>query len=73
MAQEPQREIQEKWPECEKRWENINQEMKGIGLPEFGSPKDFVNLYDIAKIHAEQDSAWTLDIAKVVSMAPGQV
>jgi hypothetical protein len=52
MAQEPQREIQKKWVECEKGWEKINQEMKGIGLPEFGSPKDFVDLHDIVKRHA---------------------
>jgi hypothetical protein len=44
MAQEPQREIQKKWVECERGWENINREMKDIGLPEFGSPEDFVEL-----------------------------
>jgi hypothetical protein len=47
--------------------------MKGIGLPEFGSPEDFVDLHDIVKRHAEQDSAWTLEIAQVESMAPGQI
>jgi hypothetical protein len=73
MAQEPQREIKEKWVECEKTWENINREMKDIGLPEFGSPEDFVDLHDIFKQHAEQDSTWTIDIEKVASMAPGQV
>jgi hypothetical protein len=43
----------------------INREMKDIGLPEFGSPKDFVDLHDIVKKHAEQDSAWTVEIEKV--------
>jgi hypothetical protein len=38
MAQEPQREIQKRWDEYERSWENINQEMKNIGLPEFSSP-----------------------------------
>jgi hypothetical protein len=32
--------------------------MKDIGLPEFGSPEDFVDLHDIVKIHAEHDSTW---------------
>jgi hypothetical protein len=57
MAQEPQREIQEKWTECEKIWEKINREMKGIGLLEFDSPEDFFDLHDIVKKHADQDSA----------------
>jgi hypothetical protein len=47
--------------------------MKGINLPEFSSPEDFVDLHDIVKLHAEQDSTWTKEIAKVASMAPGQV
>jgi hypothetical protein len=38
MAQETQQEIQEKWVDCEKSWEKINQEMKGTDLLEFGSP-----------------------------------
>jgi hypothetical protein len=33
MAEEPQREIQEKWDDCEKSREKINWEMKDIGLP----------------------------------------
>jgi hypothetical protein len=72
-TQEPQREIQEKWDECEKRWEKINLEMKYICLPEFDSPEDFVNLHDIVKEHAEKELTWTSNIEKVASMAPGQV
>jgi hypothetical protein len=49
MAREAQSEIYNKWVECERGWENINREMKYIGLPEFGSPEDFVNLHDIVK------------------------
>jgi hypothetical protein len=47
--------------------------MKGIGLPEFSSPEDFVDLHDIVKQHAEQDSEWTAKIVKVANMAPSQV
>jgi hypothetical protein len=47
--------------------------MKDIGLPKFRSPKEFVDMHDIVKQHAEQDSAWTKEIAKVASMVLGQV
>jgi hypothetical protein len=47
--------------------------MRDIGLPEFGSPEDFVDLHDIVKRHAEQDSAWGVEIAQVESMTPGQI
>jgi hypothetical protein len=73
MAHEPQWEIQEKWVDCERSWVKINQEMKDIGLPEFNSPEDFVNLHDIVKQHAEQDSVWTTEIEKVASMVASQV
>jgi hypothetical protein len=73
MAQEPQREIQEKWVDCERSWTKINRVMRDIGLPEFGAPEDFVDLHDIVKLHAEQDSSWTMEIEKVENMVPGQV
>jgi hypothetical protein len=73
ISQEPQREIQEKWANCEKSWEKINQEMKDIDLPKFGSPEDFVDLHDIVKKHAKKESTWTREIAKVESMGPVQV
>jgi hypothetical protein len=47
--------------------------MKGIGLPEFDSPEDSVDLHDIVKRHVEQDSAWGVDISHVESMAPCQI
>jgi hypothetical protein len=59
--------------ECEKSWTKINRAMRDIGLPEFGTPDDFVDLRDIVKLHAEQDSSWAVEIAKVVNMVPGQV
>jgi hypothetical protein len=62
-----------KWAKCEKNWIKINRVMKDIGLPEFGTPDDFVDLRDIVKSHTEQDSSWAEEIAKVTDMAPGQV
>jgi hypothetical protein len=56
MAQEPQRDIQEKWADCDRSWVKINQEMKDIGLLEFDSPEDFVDLHEIVKKHVEQES-----------------
>jgi hypothetical protein len=47
--------------------------MRDIGLPEFDTPDDFFNLHDIVKSHAEQESSWAEEIAKVANMAPGQV
>jgi hypothetical protein len=47
--------------------------MRDIDLPEFGSSDDFVDLHDIVKLHAEQDSSWAVEIKKVANMAPGQV
>jgi hypothetical protein len=73
MTQEPQREIQEKWVDCKKRWVNINRYMKDIGLLEFDSPEDFVDPHFIVKQHVEQDSTCTTEITKVVSMEPCQV
>jgi hypothetical protein len=58
---------------CKKSWEKINREMKDIGLLEFGSLEDFVDLHEIVKQHAKQDSTWTTKITMVASMAPGQV
>jgi len=47
--------------------------MKGIGLRKFVSSKDFVDLHDIVKRHAKQDSTWELEITQVASMEPGQI
>jgi hypothetical protein len=73
MAQEPHREIQEKWVECENNWTKVNRAMRDIDLPEFDTPDDFVDLRDIVKLHTEQDSSWAAEITKVVNMVPGQV
>jgi len=63
MVQEPQQKMQERWVECEKRWEKINLEMKGINFPEFAPLEDFTDLQDIFKHHEEKDLAWEKDIS----------
>jgi hypothetical protein len=47
--------------------------MRDIDLPKFDTPDDFVDLHNIVKLHAEQDSSWEVEIAKVVNMVPGQL
>jgi hypothetical protein len=47
--------------------------MRDISLPEFVTPEDFVDLHDIVKLHAEQDSSWNAEIEKVENMAPVKV
>jgi hypothetical protein len=49
MVQEPQWKMQERWGECEKKWDKVNQEMKRIYLLEFGPLEYFVDLHDIVK------------------------
>jgi hypothetical protein len=65
--------MQERWGECEKIWEKINQEMLNIDLPEFGLPEDFFDLHDIVKQHEEQGLAWEAKISPISSMILGQV
>ena len=73
MAQEPHRDIREKWAECENIWTKINQAMRDIDLLEFGKPEEFFDLRNIVKLHAKQDLSWVSEVAKVVDMVPGQV
>jgi hypothetical protein len=47
--------------------------MRDIGLLEFVTLNDLVDLHDIVKLHVEQDSLWAIKIEKVVNLAPGQV
>jgi hypothetical protein len=47
--------------------------MKGIELPKFGTPDDFFDLRDIVKLHGEQESSWSEEIAKVTDTMIGQV
>jgi hypothetical protein len=47
--------------------------MKGIALPEFGGPDNFINLFDIVVLHAKMDSLWAEELAKVTDTSPRQV
>jgi hypothetical protein len=73
MAQESHQDIQEKWAYCEMSWTKINRAIIDIGLPEFDTFEDFVDLHDIVKLHVEQDSSWNAEIEKVANMVLGQV
>jgi len=73
MVQKPQWKIQERWRECEKIWEKINQEMENTDLPESDPLENFVNFHDIVKRHVEKDSAREVEISQISSMTLGQV
>jgi hypothetical protein len=47
--------------------------MKDIGLPEFISPEDFVDLHDIVKRNEKHDSTGEVEIVQVESVTPCQV
>jgi hypothetical protein len=47
--------------------------MKDSGLPEFGTPDEFINLSDVFQTHAEQDSLWVEECTKITDARPGQV
>jgi hypothetical protein len=40
-------------------------------MRDIGTPNDFVDLHDIVKSHAKQDSSWAAEITKVEDMALG--
>jgi hypothetical protein len=73
MSRDPHREIQEQYAKCQKHWDKINKVMKDIKLPEFGTPSEFIDIRDVLKVYAEQDSLWTEECAKVADARPGQV
>jgi hypothetical protein len=47
--------------------------MRDIGLHEFDTLDDFVDLRDIVKSHVEQDSSGAAEIEKVADMVPGKL
>jgi hypothetical protein len=47
--------------------------MRDIGLLEFNTPDDLLDLHNIVKLHVKHDSLWDAEITKVVNMASGQV
>jgi hypothetical protein len=69
MSQDPHQEIQKQWIRCKKHWDKINKVMKDIGLPEFDTLDNFVDLSNIVESHAKQDSLWTEELAKIVEDA----
>jgi hypothetical protein len=73
MSQDPCREIQKQCFRCEKHWGKINRAMKDIGLPDFGTPDNFIDLCDIVKSHAKKDSWWVEELVKMTDVVPGQV
>jgi hypothetical protein len=46
--------------------------MRDIGLLEFVSPEEFVDLHEIFKQHPEQDSLWTTNIEQVENIVLGK-
>jgi hypothetical protein len=59
MSRDPHQEIQEQWTRCNKHWDTIKKIMKDSRLLEFDTPDNFIDLSNVVKIHAEQDSLWT--------------
>jgi hypothetical protein len=49
LVVEPQQKMQEIWEECLRNWNNINQRMIYLQLPEFDAPDDFVDLHIIVQ------------------------
>jgi hypothetical protein len=47
--------------------------MKDIGLPEFDTLVKFIDLSDVVKLHAEQDSLWIKELENITDVKPGQV
>ena len=47
--------------------------MKDIGLPEFDTLVKFIDLSDVVKLHAEQDSLWIEELKNITDVKPRQV
>ena len=47
--------------------------MKDIKLPEFRTPSEFIDIRNVLKVYAEEDSLWTEECAKVADARPRQV
>jgi hypothetical protein len=47
--------------------------MKDIRLPKLSDHDNFIDLCDIVKSHAKNDSLWVEELAKVTDTLPGQV
>ena len=73
ISQDPHWEIQEIWTICKKHWDKINKIMKDVGLPEFSTLDNFIDLNNVVKLHAEQDALWTEEFTKIADARLGQV
>ena len=47
--------------------------MKYIGLPEFITPDNFIDLSEVVKLYAEHDSLWTEEFTNITDTRPGKV
>jgi hypothetical protein len=47
--------------------------MKDVELPEFDTPDKFVDLSNVVKLHAKQDSLWTEELIKMIDVRPWKV
>jgi hypothetical protein len=47
--------------------------MKYVGLLEFNTHDNLIDLSDMVKLHAEQDALWTEEFEKIADARPGQV
>ena len=73
MSQDPHREIQEQYAKCQKHWDKINKVMKDIKLPEFDNLSEFMDIRNMLKMYAEQDSLWDEECVKVADARSRQV
>jgi hypothetical protein len=54
--------MQERWEECLRNWNNINQRMIDLQLLEFDALGDFVNLHIIVQRFGEIDEKFGVNI-----------
>jgi hypothetical protein len=65
--------MQDMWEECLKKWDKINQKMRNIQFPGFGTPEDFTNLSDIVKQIEEHDRKFEYELLEIKNLEKGQV
>jgi len=73
MVVESRYKMKERWDECLGNWETINEKMRDIWLPEFGMPKNFVDLNNVIKQLVEHDRKFKVDALQITTLERGQV
>jgi hypothetical protein len=73
MSWDPHQEIQEQYAKCQKYWDKINKVMKDIKLPKFDNPSEFINIRNMLKMYAKQDSLWVEECTNVADVRLGHV